>query len=380
MRSKSSPSTSARRRIASVGPAIRTSCMSRDLLGCRDRPLPADRPRRSQQDAELVEPRHARVLDRAALAQRARQARERGRAAGELDRRSGGAAGSCAAPSSQRRPRRSGARLGQAAHRAPDAVARDVEARARERAWSSRRGGGRPVRLGRAARGSRRARRGRRGRRPRSRGRSAPRSRRARRRRRAGRRARRRGRRRPRTARRAGPTAAGRAGACRRSRPGRTGRPRSRSGPFDALDEHAAERPRPAPCAAPRSRRASQSGAGVASEFRTQTHGALRRRDAAVGAAGEAVVAAELEHANAGMMRAQQRDRAVARAVVGDEHLRGCERLRAQRGEAVGQQPLAVEVDDDDRDGHRSASMSNFPCIPCTIRQTSAAPEAWAAV
>ena len=50
------------------------------------------------------------------------------------------------------------------------------------------------------------------------------------------------------------------------------------------------------------------------------------------------------------MVRAQQRQRAVARAVVGDDDLVGRERLGGERGEAVGQQPLAVVVDDDDGD------------------------------
>ena len=59
---------------------------SRDLLGCRFRHYPRDRLRRLQEDGELVEAGHAGVLDLAALAQRARQPRERGGAARELDR------------------------------------------------------------------------------------------------------------------------------------------------------------------------------------------------------------------------------------------------------------------------------------------------------
>jgi hypothetical protein len=70
---------------------------------------------------------------------------------------------------------------------------------------------------------------------------------------------------------------------------------------------------------------------------------------AAVRATREAVVAAQLERLHGGVVRAQERERAVARAVVGHDDLLRRERLRRQGGEAVGQQPLTVVVDDDDR-------------------------------
>ncbi len=78
--------------------------------------------------------------------------------------------------------------------------------------------------------------------------------------------------------------------------------------------------------------------------------GRRRRGHATVRAAREAEVAPELQHADAGMSGAQERHRPVVRAVVGDDDLRGRERLRRQRAEALRQQPLAVVVDDDDRD------------------------------
>ena len=291
--------------------------------------------------ASSSRPRHARVLDLAPLAQRPRQAREPGGAARELDGDEAPRAVACAAPSSQRRrePPRPASRAG-SAPRTRRCCARRRSARGRASA-SSRRAGGRRARAARAARGSRRAPRGRRGRRPRSRGRSAPRSRRARRRRRAGRPAPRRARRTPgRASAGSVATAGGRAGACRRSRPASYWSPALSMRPVAALTSTL-------PSAHVRSSRgaavscASQSGAGVASEFRTHTHGARVAAHAAVGAAGEAVVAAELEHADvAGGGRAAARasrraSRCRRRATsAGRERLRGAAR-RGSRAAAA---------------------------------------------
>ncbi len=119
--------------------------------------------------------------------------------------------------------------------------------------------------------------------------------------------------------------------------------------PARGADEHAAQRPRA--LVARRARQLRQPvrgrrGVGV----QHADPGRRRRAHATVGPAAEAEVAPELQRAHLRVPGAQQGQRAVARAVVGDDDLLRRQRLRGQRREAVGQQRLAVVVDDDHRD------------------------------